>query len=90
MFPRKLRKIFNNIDRLNRSAYLDVQKQELANLEKIFALLTNGSLVGLPAAPSHISLELFPLMEDDILMLLNSVDTSLNPLGELFSIFDID
>jgi hypothetical protein len=62
---------------------------ELVQLENIFTLLLFGCFVGLPAPPAHLTLKLLPKMEKELLIMINRVFTSKDPLGELFSTFDI-
>jgi hypothetical protein len=62
---------------------------ELVQLENIFSLLLFGCFVGLPAPPVHLTLNLLPKMEKELLIMMNRVFTSKDPLGELFSTFDI-
>lgn len=92
----KMNKIFAAIqkkirflDLLARNQATDIIEWELSETENIFALLVLGSLVGLPASPSHISLSLLPYMEDDLILMLNKVDTAAAPLSDLFSNLDV-
>ncbi len=62
---------------------------ELIQLENIFAILLFGCFVGLPAPPVNITLKLLPKMEKELLIMMNRVFTSKDPLGELFSTLDI-
>jgi hypothetical protein len=49
-----------------------------------------GVFVGLPAPPMQLTLELMPLMEDDMHRMLQRVCTANEPLSELFSILEVD
>jgi len=62
---------------------------ELEEFEYIFALLVQGSFVGMPSPPVHISMDLLPYMEKDIKLLLDRINTSNEPMSKLFSTFDI-
>lgn len=65
---------------------IDAECQEL---EYIFALLVQGSFIGMPSPPAHLSMDLLPLMEKDLQLLLERMNTSNEPLSRLFSVFDI-
>ncbi len=62
---------------------------ELEELEHIFGLLVLGSFVGMPSPPVHISLNLMPVMERELLLMMEKVDTAHEPLSELFSALEI-
>lgn len=66
-----------------------VVEVELIQLENIFALLLFGCFVGFPAPPVHLTLKLLPKMEKELIIMMNRVFTSKDPLGELFSTLDI-
>jgi hypothetical protein len=87
---KKLKGFFEQIDKANRERYVEMAERELAEMENIFSLLTIGMVIGLPSPPVHISLELLPLMEREMNILFSRLDVAYDPLGELFSIFDID
>ncbi|WP_319468397.1 hypothetical protein [uncultured Pseudodesulfovibrio sp.] len=61
---------------------------EARELENIFSLLTLGAFVGMQAPPMHISLELLPEMEEELVIMTNRVCTAHDPLADLFSMFD--
>ncbi len=67
----------------------NVIEVELVQLENIFALILFGCFVGLPAPPVHLTLKLLPKMEKEMLIMMNRVFASKDPLGELFSTLDI-
>ncbi len=62
---------------------------EVRELENIFALLTLGAFTGLPSPPMQLTLELLPLMERDLLLMIAKVDTASDPLAELFSTLNV-
>jgi hypothetical protein len=43
----------------------------------------------MPSPPAQLSLDLLPLMEKDLMLLLERMNTSNEPLSRLFSVFDI-
>jgi len=58
-------------------------------MENIFGLLVLGSFVGLPSPPMHITLDLMPVMEKELIHMLEKVDTASSPLSDLASIFEV-
>ncbi len=76
-------------DQVARSRAVNTIEAECEELEYIFALLVQGSFVGLPSPPAQLSLDLLPLMEKDLQLLLERMNTSNQPLSRLFSVFDI-
>jgi hypothetical protein len=43
----------------------------------------------MPSPPVQICMDLLPMMEKDLILLLERVDTANEPLSRLFSVFDI-
>jgi len=86
---RVVREFLEAGDRVARAGAVGAIEAELAELEQVFALLVLGSLVGLPSPPTGISLELMPVMEEELLRLVENVDTARTPISRLFSTFDI-
>ena len=80
---------FKIADEVARTKAVEGAQAELEELEYIFALLVQGSFVGMPAPPVQISLDLLPFMEQDLVLLLERINTSNQPLSRLFSTFDI-
>lgn len=76
-------------DEVVRSQAVHTIEAECEELEYIFALLVQGSFVGLPSPPAQLSLDLLPLMEKDLRLLMERMNTSNQPLSRLFSVFDI-
>jgi hypothetical protein len=64
---------------------VDVLEWETSELENIFTLLVFGSLVGLPASPTPITLNLLPYMERDLQIMMEKVVTASGPISDLFS-----
>ena len=86
----KIKKFWQALDAYNKANFLDLQEKELAELETIFALLVLGPVIGLPAPPSHVALELTQVMDEELDVLLKSVEKSSSAVGYLLGIFDID
>ena len=85
-----IKKKVKQLDEINRAKATEFIESELNELENIFALLIFGFLVGNPAAPIYVSLELLPLMEKELFKFISKIDSKYEPLGELFSIFSVD
>lgn len=77
-------------DQVARGKAVETLEVELEEMEHVFALLVLGSFIGLPSPPMQISLDLLPLMEKHLTLMLEKVDTANEPLAQLFSVLDID
>ena len=89
MLKHKISEYWQAADRAARHKAVETIEEELEELEYIFALLTQGAFIGMPSPPAQISMDLLPLMEKDLILMLERVDTSNVPLSRLFSVFDI-
>jgi hypothetical protein len=76
-------------DEVARGKAVDAIEAELEELEHLFALIVQGAFVGIPSPPMQISLELLPLMEREVLLMIEKLDTANEPLSHLFSTFDV-
>jgi hypothetical protein len=76
-------------DSVARSKAVETTEYEAEELDHIFGLLVLGSYVGLPSPPMQISLDLMPLMEKELMLMMAKVDTAHQPISDLFSVFDI-
>jgi len=81
--------IWQVADEVARSKAVGTVEAELEELEYIFAVLVQGTFIGMPSPPVQICMDLLPLMEKDLILLLERVDTANEPLSRLFSVFDI-
>ena len=77
-------------DEVARSKAVETIEYECTELDNVFALLVLGAFVGLTTPPVHITLEMLPLMEKELTLMLEKVSTAHDPLGDLFSILEID
>ncbi len=84
-----LKSTFDIADQVARNKAVEGAEAEQEELEYIFALLVQGSFIGMPSPPVQISLDLLPLMEKDIISMIDHINTSNQPLSKLFSTFDI-
>lgn len=92
MFPYLKRKITGFIklsDEVARSKAAEAIEHELEEMENIFGVLVLGSFIGMPSPPMQLSLDLMPLMEKELILMLEKVDTANAPLSQLFSVLDI-
>lgn len=89
-FSDKLRSFFKALDEVYRGKATDILEWEAEELENIFALLVLGVFVGIPSPPIHITIELWPEMEREFTIMLEKVSTAHDPLGDLFSVLNID
>ncbi len=86
----KIKVFFKSLDEIYRSKSTDIIEWEAEELENIFALLVLGVFVGIPSPPIHITVELWPDMEREFKIMLEKVSTAHDPLGDLFSVLNVD
>ncbi len=72
-----------------RARAVEAIEAEAEEMENVFGLLVLGSFVGLASPPMQISLDLMPVMEEELVRMLQGVDTAVTPISRLFSTFDI-
>lgn len=83
-----LKEAWRIFDAVNRNRATERLEWETRELENIFSVLVLGSFVGIQAPPMHITLELLPDMERELMIMSNRVCTASDPLSDLFSMFD--
>lgn len=86
---KRLAGIWQTADEVARSKAIQTIEAEAEELEYIFALLVQGTFIGMPSPPVQICMDLLPMMENDLILLLERVNTANEPLSRLFSVFDI-
>ena len=86
----KIVSAFNVADEVMRSKAVATIEYEVGELDNIFAILVLGAFIGIPSPPIHITMELLPEMEKELGIMLEKVSTAHDPLGDLFSVLDID
>ncbi len=86
----KIVSAFNVADEVMRSKAVETVEYEVGELDNIFAILVLGAFIGIPSPPIHITMELLPEMENELEIMLEKVSTAHDPLGDLFSVLDID
>jgi len=80
---------WNIVDGVARSKAVETIEFEAEELDHIFGILVLGSFVGLPSPPMQISLDLMPLMEKELLLMMQKVDTAHEPISDLFSVLGV-
>jgi hypothetical protein len=86
----KIASAFQVADEVMRGKAVETIEYEVEELENIFAILVLGAFIGIPSPPIHITMELLPEMEKEFNIMLEKVSTAHDPLGDLFSVLDID
>ena len=86
----KIVSAFQVADEVMRSKAVETIEYEVGELDNIFAILVLGVFIGIPSPPIHITMALLPEMENELEIMLEKVSTAHDPLGDLFSVLDID
>ena len=86
----KIVSAFKVADEVMRGKAVETIEYEVEELDNIFGILVLGAFIGIPSPPIHITMELLPLMESEFEIMLEKVSTAHDPLGDLFSVLDID
>jgi len=87
-FLTKIRRLFRSVEGAHRSRAAEMHEWEEKELRNMFALMVVGPFAGIPSPPVHITMELLPEMETDLIIMINRIQTAHDPLGELFSSLD--
>ena len=86
----KIVSAFKATDEVIRSRAVATIKYEVGELSNIFAIQVLGAFIGIPSPPIHITMELLAEMEEEFETMLEKVSTAHDPLGDLFSVLNID
>jgi len=86
----KMIAVFKTTDAVMRGKAVETLEYELEELDNIFGVLVLGALIGIPSPPIHITMELLPLMNRELNLMLEKVSTAQDPLSDLFSVLQID
>lgn len=89
-FLDKIKAVFGIIDQINRERATGMLEFELKELENIFTLLIVGGFVGMPSPPAPIAMEILPLLEREMAVMLSRSDFAHDPLGALMGILEVD
>ena len=82
--------IWKTTDEVARRKAVETIEFELEELDNIFGIMVLGAFIGIPSPPIHITMELLPDMEKEMMIMIKKVSTAHDPLGDLFSILGID
>ncbi|MDP6625952.1 MAG: hypothetical protein QGG87_05825, partial [Nitrospinota bacterium] len=72
-----------------RSRSTQAMQFELKEMENVFCLLILGSFAGIPSPPTFLSLNLLPHLEKEIQVMLSRSNNIDDPLGDIFSVFNV-
>jgi hypothetical protein len=81
----QLHLFFKDLQIVNRNKATELLEFEVLELRNIFALLLFGTFVGMPAPPVHITLQLLPLMDKDVRLMLQRINVAHDALAEVVS-----
>lgn len=81
--------MWETADKVAREKAVNALEAELGELENIFGILVQGAFIGIPSPPMQISLDLLPLMEQELTIMIEKIETANEPISHLFSVFDI-
>jgi hypothetical protein len=82
--------MFQVADAVMRGKAVQTIEYEVEEMDNIFGILVLGAFIGIPSPPIHITMELLPIMDKEFEIMLQKVSTAHDPLGDLFSVLDID
>ncbi len=86
----KIVSLFRDTDTVMRRKAVETIEYEARELDNIFGILVLGAFIGIPSPPIQITMELLPLMEKELHIMIDKVLTAHDPLGDLFSVLGID
>lgn len=86
----RMQSLWQSADAVMRGKAVEAIEYEIDELVNIFGILVLGTFIGIPAPPVHVSMELLPLMSEELEVMLDRIMTAHDPLGDLFSVFSID
>ncbi len=86
----KIVSAYKIVDEVARGKAVETIEYEVEELDNIFGILVLGTFIGIPSPPIHITMDLLPDMEREFNIILKKVSTAHDPLGDLFSVLDID
>lgn len=85
-----LKKLVRNITAINRIKATDMLIFEVNEMENLFTIMLFGSLMGLPAPPAAIAIELLPYMENELRLMISRADFSRDALASIMDILHVD
>jgi len=84
----KIKAFFSLMSESGKAQLTDKLQFELKELENVFALLVIGQMSGIPLPPSFLTLELLPLLEKELIIMLGSAHDAQDMLGRMAGMFD--
>ncbi len=88
-FKQGIVSMWETADQVAREKAVNALEAELDELYNIFGILVQGAFIGIPSPPMQISLDLLPLMEKEMTIMIEKIETANEPLSHLFSVFDV-
>jgi hypothetical protein len=82
----RLGAFFRDVQIINRNKATEFLEFELMEMENIFALILFGSFTGMPSPPAHVTLQLLPLMQDELKLMYNRIGVARDALAEVVSV----
>jgi hypothetical protein len=83
---KKIHTFIEQIDTINRAKATEMLEFELRELENIFCLLLFGSFIGMPSPPAQITIQLLPLMQDELKNMFSRIGLAHDALAEIVSV----
>ena len=80
---RIIKDFFEVLQIVNADKATELLEFEVVELENIFTLLLYGSFTGMPAPPVHITLQLLPLMQDEMELMYERIGVAHDALATL-------
>jgi hypothetical protein len=77
---------FEDLRIINRNKATGLLEFEVMEMENIFALLLFGSFTGMPSPPAHVTLQLLPLMQEELKLMFNRIGVARDALAEVVSV----
>ncbi len=77
---------FRDVQIINRNKATGLLEFELMEMENIFALILFGSFTGMPSPPAHVTLQLLPLMQQELKLMYNRIGVARDALAEIVSV----
>ncbi|RMH64336.1 MAG: hypothetical protein D6677_05040 [Calditrichaeota bacterium] len=84
----RMKHFFRQWETLNKQKALEDLEWEARELQHLFALMTLGQFIGMPAPPLPVALELLPDMEQEFAIMLAKINAAHAPLSDQFSKLD--
>jgi hypothetical protein len=84
------RKAVRYITAINRLKVTDMLIFEVNEMENLFTIMLFGSLMGLPAPPAAMAIELLPYMENELRLMISRADFSRDALASIMDMLHVD